>query len=151
MSIQEELLAIKGTDELLVPERVVEWAKAHPASYLYRSLEWDDSKAAHEYRLWQVRRLISLNVVTSEGVRQLVSLSIDRPRIGGGYRSLDDVLARRDLHEVLLDDALAELDRVQAKYDQLKELAPIWREKESVRRRRERKEGKRPAAAAAAS
>ena len=43
-----------------------------------------------------------------------MSLSIDRKHDGSnGYRPLADVVARPDLREIMLADALAELDRVQ--------------------------------------
>lgn len=135
MSIETELLALKNAGGLIVAEDVVAWAKDNPASALHSSLEWDDAKAGHQYRLWQVRKLIAVYVTTEEGVRNLVSLSIDRTREGGGYRPLDDVLSSKALHEIMLQDALKELDRVQAKYEQLKELKPVWRARDEVRRK----------------
>lgn len=141
VTIRDELLAIKGNNEFLLVEEAEAWARAHPESYLYRSLEWDNEKAGHEYRLHQLRRLIALHIVTEEGARSMISLSIDRHREGGGYRDLDSVLASKSLHGILLDDALRELKRVQLKYDHLKELAPVWSAAEKVRRKRQPKKG----------
>lgn len=136
MTIRDELLALKRRDGMIVAEDGIEWARKHPNSDLYRSLQWDDAKAAHEHRLWQVRRLIAIHIVSDEGGRQVVSLSIDRTKERGGYRDLDDVLPRRDLREVLLQDALAELERVQAKYNRLQELSEVWAAKDQVKKRR---------------
>jgi hypothetical protein len=133
MSIQSELLAIKGKHELLTAEEVVEWAKNHQTSALHATFEWDNRKAAEEYRIWQARRLIAIHITVEEGARRFVSLSIDRSRDGGGYRDINDVLANKSLHEVLLEDALKELDRMQLKFDRLKELKPIWRERDKIR------------------
>lgn len=135
MGIREELIALKDADGFIVPERAVSWAKKNRDSSLHRALEWDDQKAGHEFRLWQVRRLIAVSCITPEGERQIVSLSIDRTRSGGGYRDLADVLPAADLRKVLLDDAIAELDRMQSKYDQLNELTRVWAEKDAVKRR----------------
>src|SRR5258705_4194953 len=114
MGIREKLLAI-ADDGIIVAEVAVDWAREHPESALYRSLEWNDSKAADEYRKWQVRRLVAIHIVNDAGQRQVVSLSIDRTKDGGGYRALDDVLPNKALRDVLVEDALKELDRVQAK------------------------------------
>jgi hypothetical protein len=135
MSIESELLAIKGSDEFLIAEDVVEWARANPNSDLHESLEWDDRAAAAEYRLHQVRRLIAIHVTYGDGSRKFVSLSIDRTRDRGGYRDIDDVLQDQTLHEVMLADALRELERVQARYNQLLALTPVWQAAAQVRRR----------------
>lgn len=133
MTIRAELLALKDKNGLIVPERAIAWAKKNRNSKLHGALEWDDSKAGHAYRLWQIRHLVSIHVVTVEGRREVVSLSIDRPSPGGGYRALGDVLPRPDLREVLLSDALADLDRVQLKYEDLRELSKVWAEKDKVK------------------
>ena len=136
MSIQEELLAIKGNSELLTAEAVVEWARAHPKSDLHNDpifCGWDTKKSAYEYWLWGARRLIALNIVYADGTRQFVSLSIDRTKEQGGYRDIEDVLRNKSLHDMLLHDALQELARVQAKYERLVALKPVWREAQRVR------------------
>ncbi len=150
MTIETELMALRNADGLIVVETVWEWAKANTRSELHRSLEWNKDKAAKEYQLWQIRRLVALHIRTEQGDRQAISLSIDRVRDGGGYRDLDQVLARKDLHEIMLEDALGELDRVQAKYDRLKELTPVWEARDAVRRRRRGRKGgeERPVAVA---
>lgn len=135
--IKSELLAIKAAspDGLLHPLRAVEWATAHEASALYSALEWDDSVAANEYRVDQVRRLIRLHVVTAEGDPVLVSLTFDR-KGNGGYRDIADVVKSRALSDIMLADALADLDRVQAKYERIKELMPVWEAVSAAKRRR---------------
>lgn len=68
-----------------------------------------------------------MHVVTEEGDRKLVSLSIDRVS-GGGYRKIADVTLKPELASVMLRDALDELMRVRARYERIKALAPVWRE-----------------------
>src|SRR5271157_5042806 len=103
MSIRDELLSLKNDDGLIIAEDAVDWAKSNPSSALYGALEWDDRAAGREYRIWQVRRLIAVSVTYADGQRQVVSLSIDRGRTGGGYRQLEDVLPDKGLREQLLD------------------------------------------------
>lgn len=145
-AVQSELLAIKNAsrDGMLHAEKVVEWAKKHKQSALHRKFEWNDSKAAREYRLWQARVLIQLNITTQDGGPQLVSLSIDRTK-GGGYRDLDDVRRDKNLSAVLLNDALNELRRVQDKYKRVRALAKVWHAVDSVAARSQPSERKKAA------
>jgi hypothetical protein len=134
MTIETELLTIQQTNGgLLRPEDAVAWAKVRVESDLHKSLEWDDAVAGHAHRVWQVRRLIAIHIVSPEGNRQAVSLTIDRPRPGGGYRSVDAVMKVPDLRAVMLSDALRELDRVRQKYQTITALARVWAEVDRVR------------------
>lgn len=155
-AIRNELLALQQqAGGLLQVEPVVAWAKQNPDSALHASLEWDDSKAGHEWRLHQVRRLIAVHIVNVEGVREMVSLTIDRSKPGGGYRGLGAVLSVPNLRSVLLQDALDELEGVRLKYESVSELAQVWEEVERVRQQQpvsgksKRKEGKQPPHSAA--
>lgn len=132
--LRDELQAIQAAsrDGILHPAKVVSWARTHKSSALHRQFEWNNTKAANAFRLWQARRLIQLNVVTEDGAPQVVSLSYDRIR-GGGYRSLNDVLSDRDLSQMMLNDALGELQRVEMKYQRVKELTAVWSEISRVR------------------
>jgi hypothetical protein len=133
MSIESELKQIKGSKEFYVVEDVEAWAKSHPKSALHKSLEWDDGKAGYQYRLWQCRRLITLHITYEDGTRSCVSLTTDRSHNGGGYRDIDDVLRDKSLTEIMLADALSELQRIEAKYDRLKQLKPVWRAAARIR------------------
>lgn len=134
MSIRSELLNIQHSDpqNILHAADAVRWAADNPESDLHRSLEWDNQKAADEHRLSQVRHLIQLHVVLEDGGPVLVSLSVDRVR-GGGYRSIDEVLPVQDLRDIMLADALAELERVRRKYERVVELTEVWIAAEAVR------------------
>jgi hypothetical protein len=142
MSIRDELLEIKGDSELLQPETALDWARDNPESDLHRAITWDVEEAAQAHRLWEMRRLIAIHIVSVEGHRETISLSIDRKRQGGGYRMIDDVIPVVDLRECMLNDALADLSRLQAKYERLTELAQIWVEAERLRRERRRGRGR---------
>ena|SRR5208283_6225816 len=150
MSVESELLALKDGEGLIHPRDVVDWASGHKRSDLYKQFTWDDAKAADEYRLWEARRLIKIHIVSDEGEPQVVSLSIDRKE-GGGYRDIGDVTKSRDLSEIMLQDALDELQRVRARYARVKELVSVWSEVDKVRAsRKPPQKEKRPVAASAA-
>lgn len=116
---------------LLRAEDVVDAARDE-ASPLHASFTWDDNAAAHQYRIWQARRLIGVTVQYLDAgaepmrIRAFCSLTTDREQKGGGYRTLVTVLSGRSTRKQLLADALAELERLQAKYNQLNELADVF-------------------------
>lgn len=112
---------------VLKPEAVVEEARPK-SSPLHKRFTWDNSKAAHEYRLWQARQLIRVVVETIEGVkgRHEVFVSLSNDRKEGGYRVMTDVLTDAQMRRQMLDDALRELDWFQQKYSRLRELSSVF-------------------------
>lgn len=144
MSITSELVAIQEASEdgILYPREALDWARKHPKSDLHAALEWDDQKAADEHRLWQIRRLIKIYVVADDGEPAVVSLSIDRVE-SGGYRRVDDVVRSRKLSQIMLSDALAELERVRSRYERVKELTGVWETVDKVRRSASKKGARR--------
>lgn len=131
MTIREELLQIQAANNgVCSPAAVVNYAR-NPETLLHNRFEWNDSKAAENYRLWQARQVISLEliVIPSEKkeieTRFFVSLTDDRKN-DGGYRSIVDVMEDPNLRDQLLQDAFKEFRRVKAKYGHLNELASIF-------------------------
>lgn len=100
--IRSELARISemNAGQRVTAETVVEWAARHPQSALHSKFEWDDSKAAHEYRISQARGIIKVYVTLirqpETGVRVVhpdyVSLSDERGQ-GGGYQPVVEVLS----------------------------------------------------------
>jgi hypothetical protein len=126
MSIRAELLALVDDEGLLQPPVVHDWARTHPKSDLHARLDWDDAAAGYQYRLTQIRQLITITVRTADHKPQMISLSIDRADPGGGYRQIAVVMQNRKLRQVALHDALSALEHLQFRYGDLAELAPIW-------------------------
>ena len=124
---------------LLQPEAVVEKARSI-TSPLHTRFNWDNSEAAHLYRIWQARQLIRVLVEviagTDETCEVFVSLSPDRERESGGYRVMTAVLPDADLRNQMLQDALDELQLFREKYRKLKELATIFAAIKRVRRKK---------------
>ncbi len=126
--VQDALLALKrrGT---ITPERVVEAAR-DPKSPLHSRFCWDDTEAAHQWRLQQARQLIRVCVSVLPGTtvneRVFVSLARDAYKEGGGYRVTAEVLSDAELREEMLAEALKELDIFKQKYSRLSELSEIF-------------------------
>jgi hypothetical protein len=77
-------------------------------SILHKHFEWDDTKAAENYRREQARSLIQrckITLVEGEpvSVRAFVSLPTDRES-GGGYRLTSEVISNESQKEELLRD-----------------------------------------------
>lgn len=128
----------KENGGLLQPESVVEAARS-VTSPLHSRFQWDDSSAAHQYRIWQARQLIRVTVEvmerTGESFDVFVSLSPDRQRESGGYRVLTEVLSDEKMRSQLLQDALDDLELFREKYRRLKELAAVFAAIKKVRKR----------------
>ena len=116
----------KNPDKLLVAEDVVEKA-AHPDHPLHSFFEWDDTEAAHQWRISQARALIRKIVVSGPDdggqiVPKYVSLGPDRKRKGGGYRETREVVNNKELLKQLEDTCKSDIDGVLARYEMLKDL-----------------------------
>lgn len=128
--IRQELEALaEANDGILRPEVVVEFAQ-NPNTALHNRFEWDDTEAAKKYRLWQARELIRVTVIVlpnenQDEYRVFVSLKSDRYS-GGGYRALVDVMSDDQMRKQLLGQAYNDFKLWQKKYNQLKELAPVF-------------------------
>jgi len=150
--VRQELAALaKSGGGILRPESVVDYAK-DPTTALHAQFEWDNSKASHEYRLWQARQLITVVVRheprVDQKVQVYVSLPSDRKNEGGGYRRMVDVLSDADHRKQLLDSALAELAVFERKYGIIKELAGVFFAARKVREQKRQKVRKRALAMA---
>jgi hypothetical protein len=126
-----ERIAKARHGELRVQD-VVEAARP-AASPLHSWFNWDDTEAAHQWRLQQARQLIRVTIAyvgdneDSIPIRVFVSLTTDRyNKDGGGYRVTTAVLSDAEHRQQLLDDAMAEMKRFRAKYNSLKELAEVF-------------------------
>jgi hypothetical protein len=72
---------------------------------------------------------------------------MDRKK-GGGYRDLNDVLSSKALSMAMLNDALQELERVQIRYQRVKELTAVWEAVGRVRKRSRPRDSKGASASA---
>jgi hypothetical protein len=122
---------------LLLPQDVVDAARPK-TSVLHSRFEWDDDKAAESYRLWQARQLIRVTVEMLPGIAAptevFVSLTPDR-NANRGYRIVTDVLSDAQLRQIMLEDAVAELEVFKTKYARLRQLAVVFQAIRKVKRK----------------
>lgn len=131
LEIASELRRIaQENNGVLRVEDVVDAARPTD-SILHSKFDWEDSEAAHKWRLHQARNLINV-VVEKMGPGEeplfthvFVSLTTDR-KIGGGYRETVDVLHNPDHKSQLLADAFADMKVFEKKYRSLKELSGVF-------------------------
>lgn len=121
----------------LRPEDVVEAARPVGAP-LHSRFQWDNTKAAEAYRVWQARHLIRACVEymphTEKRTEVFVSLTTDRNK-DGGYRDVRVVLNNPTQREQMLSDAMAEMKSFKEKYASLKELADVFTAMDATERR----------------
>lgn len=132
IEISEELERIRAKDKngILYPHAVVAASKARE-SVLHELFDWDNRTAANNWRLQQARQVIAryhvtITNATTSRVRGYVSLKTDRKE-GGGYRAIGEVVSDEQLREELLQDALDEMQSMEARYVRLRELKPLFK------------------------
>jgi hypothetical protein len=114
---------------ILKAEDVVEFAK-NPETSLHDKFTWDNTEAAHQWRLQEARMLIRIAVTIIPGeqkeYRAYVSLTPDRKMDGGGYRTMVSILDNAERLQQLLADARKEWETFKAKYRELKHLGEAF-------------------------
>jgi hypothetical protein len=124
-------LADKAEAGLLQPESIVEYAKKNPKSALHGEFEWDNARAATEYRLQQARELLRVYVTvvpqTLQTVRGFLSVPTDRAN-GGGYRRTEDILKNDALRRQMVIDTLKKVEQLKSAVSYLPELQPFFTE-----------------------
>jgi len=134
--IGQRLQYLKRRHEVLKPELVLEDAQK-PSSPLHDCFEWNDTKAAHQHRLWQARMVInSIELVLeyrddrpSKSYRLFRSMPSEATEDGASERYYLDLRdATEAEYEVLLSECARELKAVRDKYSELKEFGKVWQE-----------------------
>lgn len=111
------------------PGLLVEAARSD-RSPLHRLFEWDDNKAASDWRTHQARLIINkIRVVVDEerpAVPAFVHVrEITEDGVIEGYMSTARVMAS-PARDGVLRDALSQLQGLRRRYEALSELAPVW-------------------------
>lgn len=124
VSVRDVLRGLYERDGKLTAESVL--AEAQDVSSPIHSLfEWDDTIAAHEYRLEQARRVVRMTITTVEGetVRAFVHLrSVD------SYAPIEDALATTDWRQEILDKFRRDAEAFAAKWSTHRLLGDAYRE-----------------------
>ena len=137
--LKQELEQIREQNGgMLRPVDVVAFAE-NPETNLHKCFTWDDTEAAHNYRLWEARTIIRVCVTTAPKddlppMRVFVSLKSDRKKPGGGYQAMVDVLSDEEKRRELLEQATEEFKYYETKYRQLSELTEVFAAMDDVRK-----------------
>ena len=123
----KEVKKLEGKKGYITPEDLLTEAK-NPKSPLHSMFEWDNTKAAREYRLWQARQIIDHIKITIEE-REVGAYHNLKVVIGNvkrqGYFPINTILSNVDMHKQVLAIAVGELRYWQNKYRDLKELKDL--------------------------
>ena len=138
------LKALCSRDGIISPEMVVEAARSK-SSPLHDHFTWDDTEAAHQFRILEAKKLLRVTVEylpipQSESVRAFVSLGSDRLD-GGGYRTSVSVFSDEQMREQLLLDAQRDMQAFIRRYKHLTELSGVIEAMSSLALRKLRKSG----------
>ena len=129
--VAEEVFALGEHPET---EEILEMAKDETKE-CHKLIEWDDTKAAGKYRLWQVRHFLNDLQIVEIGLNKEkkpdkigVPLKMYHSLKGEtGYRPLPLIIQDENLHKKLLLTALSELNAFTNKYSTLTELEPVFK------------------------
>lgn len=94
---------------------------------LHSEFEWNNTKAAEEWRKHQARNIIhSLVVVTDDGEQEISRAYFNIERKEPTYESITAIVQNEDKYAALLKQALRELESFRRKYAQIEELATVF-------------------------
>lgn len=137
--VQELRRIAKENEGVLQPELVVQAARL-PSSPLHSHFTWDNGDAAEKYRLIEAQKLIRTTIEllpcpdgSKRPVRVFVSLRDERREEESGYRLMTEVMDDTQMRQQLLNDALADLEAFQKRYESLQELAEVFTAVRKVR------------------
>lgn len=140
--LAHQVRKIKGRRDTVSPEDIVEAARPK-GSPLHDRFTWDDTEAAHAWRIEQAKKILRVAVTVIEHkqesvtVRAFVSLPSDRgPE--RPYRTMESVLSDKSMRGEILARAQAEMDSWIRRYGQLSEAAEIMKRALAAIRRRKR-------------
>lgn len=93
---------------------------------LHKCFEWDDSKAAREYRLEQGRSLIRCIMIQSEPEQAPVRAYFNIEQASPIYKPITLILSSQDDTQKLFQTAMRELQAFRCKYSQLQQFAKVF-------------------------
>jgi len=127
-AVQTAMQALYNRNNGEVTASLVLKAATNKRNALHCKFEWDDSKASHQYRLEQARRLIRIVKVVpadSDEPERLIHV----PRIEGGetqegvYKTASVIIQSKSEFQVALESALNRLRSAQSAVDELRSAA----------------------------
>lgn len=121
----DELERIKDKHNALTAPIVVDESRPDDAK-LHQCFEWDDWKAAEKYRERQARNIIGGIVIVKQSSGNKEIPVREFAHVDNDYKPMRVIMQSEELTAKLLDNAMRELEAFRVKYDNLKELAPVF-------------------------
>lgn len=125
---------LSETKDGLTAETLLEANKPETAP-LHNDYEWNDEKAAHEWRLHQSRHFINsiaVKVVSEDTETDTIVRAFHIADEPSHYEPITAIIKEKTKYEHLLQTAYSELQAFRRKYSVLKELKPIFESIEKV-------------------
>ena len=141
-ALGDKLQELRDKHEGLTASIVVDDAKKKD-SVLNGAFEWNDSKAAHEWRLHSARHLMRA-VVTKEldssgEIRYQPAFVFVKTEEGPRYESLARVLDDDEMRIEVINRALKEFEQWQQRYKEYEEFLSVFESFDKTRKRLEQK------------
>lgn len=126
-SVENEIQRIYDENGNVTPSMVVETAR-DPSNPLHGEFEWDNDKAAHQYRLWKARKIIrEVQVVYLDNKQPLVHVPTiireDSKSREGEYLPINAIVKQPDKFERAMTEALQKLSAAERAVDALRTAA----------------------------
>ena len=99
-------------------------------SPIHKYFEWNNKKAADEYRLWQARHYLkSIQIIVLSDGKEVTTRAYHNIKVGDerSYIATHIVCSDKSLYQQLLDMALSEANNWMERYKQYKELNKIFK------------------------
>lgn len=134
--IASELKRIQAEQSVVTPQAVVEAARPK-TSPLHRYFEWDNTKAAENYRKWQARELILSVYIQDDDdpdagpVRAFVNLTPEKDCdfiAGKGYVFTPTIASKANYQQQVLEYALGQIHSWREKFGNIKQFFGIVKE-----------------------
>ena len=117
---------LSKTEEGLTAKTLLEANKPKSAP-LHADYEWDNKKAAEEWRLHQSRHFInSLSIVTTVKEKETPVRAFFITTEANKYEPITAIVREENKYNSLLSTALSELKAFERKYNTLTELTPVF-------------------------
>ena len=117
----QEIISI---GESATPDQILEYAE-RPDTELHKCFEWDDSVAAHHYRLQQARTVVRHLVVVPQTQNAEPQKFRLLQKTDAGYKPTKIIYQIKSEYEKLLERAMGELRAFKQRYHNLVELEEI--------------------------
>jgi len=130
--VGREFEAIEAEKGQITKEAIVDRAR-DIANPLHDLFQWNDTIAAEEYRKVQAHKLITNLIVVKPQAEPehkataycaFVNVA-EKPNSTGRYINLQKAIESEEVHELLVKNAIRELESFRQKYNTLTELLPV--------------------------